>query len=78
MPNASGERKDMYEDKKRIIDLLLPAVQATRAGEDVTELLLSEDQKTVMIVYEHGHRERVNVAYDSGCALIRDVMRHIN
>lgn len=39
---------------------------------------LSEDGKTVTIIFEGGYRKAVNVACDSGIALIRDVCKNID
>lgn len=53
-------------------------MEATREGADVVSLEYVEDSEIVIVLYASGFKKRVNVAYDSGVALIRDVMRNIN
>lgn len=67
------------ENKQEILDLLLKAVQATRAGEDVTAMRYNMVDQCVYVDFESGPGKRViNVAMDSGIAMIRDVMKHID
>lgn len=65
------------EDKQKILDLLLPALQATRGQHDLQELHYHAETESVMVVYEHGAFP-VNVAMDSGIAMIRDVLRALD
>lgn len=51
---------------------------ATRAGREIEELDLSEDQNTVTIQFRNGYRRDVCVEADSGIALIRDVIRAVD
>ena len=72
----------MDEDKQKICDLLLPAVQATRGGRKVVALKYDPDDKetngeTVTVVFQSGGKKVADVTYDSGTALIYDVMRQI-
>ncbi len=62
------------EDKQKILDLLLPALQATRDQHDLLELRYDHSVEAVFVVYEHGAFP-VNVAMDSGISMIRDVLR---
>ena len=62
------------EDKQKILDLLLPALQATRDKCDLQDLRYFPDKEAVMAVYEEGTL-MINVAMDSGIAMIRDVLR---
>lgn len=64
----------MSENKKEIVIRLGILLKATRAGEDIKNLLLSEDENFVTIVWENGAEKKVCVEADSGAALIRDVM----
>ena len=67
----------MNENKQQILDLLVPALQATRDQHDLVSLTygdLGNDRQEVVIEYEGGSR-RVNVSLDSGIAMIRDVLR---
>jgi hypothetical protein len=64
------------EDKQRILDLLCETLHATRAQYDLQDLRYNAEKDTVLAVYENGAIE-VNVAMDSGIAMIRDVLRAI-
>lgn len=66
------------ENMQEICDRLLWVLEATRGGADVVSLEYVEDSEIVIVLYANGFKKRVNVAYDSGVALIRDVMRNIN
>lgn len=66
------------ENMQEICDRLLWVLEATRGGADVVSLEYVEDSEIVIVLYASGFKKRVNVAYDSGVALIRDVMRNIN
>ena len=73
---------EMDEDKQKICDLLLPALQATRGGGKVVALKYNPDDKetngeTVTVVFQSGWKKVADVTADSGTALIFDVMRQI-
>lgn len=67
------------EDKQHILDLLLPALQATRDLKDVSKLEYKKDcSEIVTVEYSSGKEsDIVYVGGDSGVALINDVMRAI-
>ena len=65
------------EDKQKILDLLLPALQATRNLSDLVELEYREDRELVYAKFASGNQKIANVAMDSGTALIRDVIEQI-
>lgn len=69
----------MDEDKQKICDLLLPALQATRGGSKLVNLIYAADPKkeTVMAEFQGGRKRVADVTCDSGTALIYDVMRQI-
>lgn len=72
----------MDEDKQKICDLLLPALQATRGGSKVVALEYNPDDKepnweTVTVVFQSGGKKVADVTAASGTALIYDVMRQI-
>lgn len=69
----------MDEDKQKICDLLLPALQATRAGSRLVNLIYAVEPKkeTVAAVFQSGGTKVADVTADSGTALIYDVMRQI-
>lgn len=67
----------MNEDKQKILDLLLPSLQATRNLHDLIGLDYDEESETVIATFNNGYQKRVNVAIDSGTAMICDVIRQI-
>ena len=67
----------MNEDKQKILDLLLSSLQATRNLHDLIGLDYDEESETVIATFNNGYQKRVNVAIDSGTAMICDVIRQI-
>lgn len=63
------------EDKQEILTHLKWLLKATRAGQDIDRLLLSEDEKTVSIVFCSGHGKDINIECDSGIAIVQDVAK---
>lgn len=67
------------EDKKKILDLLLPALQATRNLEDLMSLVyvrLENGEERVIAIFPAGDKA-VNITGDSGTSMIQDVLRGI-
>lgn len=67
----------MREDKQKILDLLLPALQATRNLHDLRSLELDAEQELVYATFESGYQKIANVAGDSGTSMIRDIIGQI-
>lgn len=69
----------MKEYKQAICDLLLVTLNATRDGRDVVSLdyIKTDVSEEVVVTFENGHQKRVNVACDSGTAMIKDIMDHV-
>ena len=68
------------ENKKEILDLLLPCLQATRNLHDLAGLDYTEDEygnETVTATFGNGYQKRANVTADSGTAMIRDILSQI-
>lgn len=65
------------ENKEEIIKYLTLLLSVTRAGSDVADLILNERQDKVTILFKQGGRREVNIAGDSGIAIIRDVVGKI-
>lgn len=67
------------EDKQRILDLLLPALQATRNLHDLVSLTYINDGgfDGVMAEFSGGSKKYANTAFDSGTSMIRDVISQI-
>lgn len=66
------------ENKEEIVKRLKLLLMATRAGNDIDKLILSEDQATVTIQFNNGYKKEVCIEADSGIAIIRDVMNVID
>lgn len=63
------------EEKQAICQLLLAALQKTRAYHDLTDLRY--EHSTVTAKFTSGGYRRVNVGADSGIAMIHDILAHI-
>lgn len=67
------------EQKQEILNALLAAIQLTRAGDDVTALRFDPKEEKVHVDFENGKDGRIiNVAMDSGIAMLRDVLNNID
>jgi hypothetical protein len=64
------------EDKQKILNLLCRALQATDNAGDLLSLTYLPHEDSVILRFENG-RWRVNVAMDSGTAMIRDVVNNL-
>ena len=67
----------MTEDKQKILDLLLPALQATRNLHDLMSLEIDAEQELVYATFASGYQKVAIVACDSGTSMIRDVIGQI-
>lgn len=69
----------MGENKQAILDILLMAINKTRAGEDVIALRYVPMKEEVHADFISGEDGRIiNVAMDSGWAMIKDVVNNID
>lgn len=66
------------ENKQKICDLLLVTLQNTRGGEDLTALVYDDTTELVTATFENQYHKLCNVACDSGCAMIRDIMKQLD
>ena len=66
------------EDKQLICNLLCETLQATRNQYDLVALNYNNEKETVTVIWQSGGKKVVNVAMDSGTAMIRDIMKSIN
>ena len=62
------------ENKQQILDALLQTLRLTRSLYDLEELTYEPLSETVFAKYKSGYGRRINVAMDSGTAMIKDVM----
>ena len=65
------------EDKQKICDLLLITLQATRSAADALSISYDAEDETVTVTFLTGGKRVVNVAMDSGTAMIRDIMKNL-
>ena len=72
------------EDKGEIVSLLKYTLKATAQYRHLDHLMYVEGEdaypysEAVIAVWENGSKTKVNVGMDSGSAIIRDVMAHID
>lgn len=65
------------ENKQKICDLLCVTLQNTRNLSDLVSLDYQEKPEVVVATFANGCTKTVNVAMDSGTALIKDIMKNI-
>ena len=65
----------LIEDKREVVDRLKKLLLVTRAGQDIEEMYLMNDQEHVVVKWRDGYPVTVNIAADSGLAIIQDVIR---
>lgn len=65
----------MKENKQLICDMLCKTLQYTRSASDVIEICYDEERETATVIFESGGKRVINVAMDSGTAMIRDIMK---
>ena len=61
------------EDKQAILDALVESVKLTRDQHDLRGMYYDPEREVVLIRWQNGIKS-VNVAMDSGIAMIRDVL----
>lgn len=69
------------EDKQKILDLLLQALQATRHLYDLVSLKYvykSTCHQYVEAKFASGYAKQINVSMDSGTGMIKDIMEYID
>lgn len=74
----TGTSSGDYEQKQTILDLLTYTLRHTRAGDDIREMKLDGNFVKVFFRDETEPSRVINVAMDSGIAMIRDVMIYID
>ena len=66
------------EDKKEIVMLLKHLLRATRAGEDIEQMELIDNEEKIRITFSNQCIKDVNIAMDSGIAIIMDVAKALS
>ena len=65
--------------KQVICDLLCKAIQSTQAGDDLVQLRYDPKAEIVHADFRDAYDARqINVAMDSGWAMIKDIVNHID
>lgn len=64
------------ENKQEICNQLCATLKCTKQYSDLKELCYCKDSEIVTAIFEHGTTS-INVAMDSGSAMIRDIMNNI-
>ena len=65
--------------KQVICDLLCKAIQATTAGDDLKALRYDPKEEVVHADFVEAYdARRINVAMDSGWAMIKDIVNHMD
>lgn len=64
------------ENKIEICNQLCKALQLTYNASDLVSLDYDPEMEIVTVVFEGGSR-KINVAMDSGTAMIRDIVNHL-
>ena len=69
-------KEERMEDKQKIMNLLCMALQATDNASDLISLTYLPHEDSVIARFQHGRRQ-INVAMESGTAMIKDVVNHL-
>ncbi|MBQ0078402.1 MAG: hypothetical protein KBS66_00730 [Eubacterium sp.] len=67
----------MKEDKQKICDALLEAFKLTRERDNIVSIEYDVQTEMVCVLYASGFKMLINVAMDSGMAMISDIMKQI-
>ena len=67
----------MWENKQKICDLLLITLNETRHFDDLVSLVYYPENDVVIATFDNGYTKDVNVAMDSGIAMIIDIIKQL-
>lgn len=62
------------ENKEEIVMKLKILLKSTRAGSNIADLILNEEESEITILFRAGETRKVNIEADSGIAIIKDVI----
>lgn len=65
------------ENKQKICNGLCRLLRSTTGGSDIVSIQYDPLKETVEVLKDSGYRQEINVAMDSGMALIKDVMKQL-
>ena len=63
------------ENKEEIVMKLKILLKSIRAGSGIADLIPHQNQEAITILFRNGAAREVNIAADSGYAIIMDVMK---
>lgn len=66
-----------HEDKQKICSALAEALKLTRVGTNIAAIEYDPKSETAKVIFRSGAHRLINVACDSGAAMIRDIMNYI-
>lgn len=66
------------EDKQAICNALAETLRLTRQFEDLEYLAYDDKSGTVLVKFENGGTRLIGVGLDSGYAMIKDIVNHID
>lgn len=67
----------MKENKQQICDALMEVFKLTRERDNIVSLEYDVNTEIVCVHYASGFKLLINVAMDSGMAMIKDIMNNI-
>lgn len=69
----------MREDKQAICDALLLALKKTRRLNDLISIKYTkmDDDEIVVAEFQNGYKKKIRVNFDSGIAMITDIVTRI-
>ena len=65
------------ENKENIVMRLKLLLKVTRAGSAIEDLILNDKQDMVIIQFDNGNSKKIDIAGDSGIAIIKDVISRL-
>lgn len=67
----------MNEDKQKILNLLLPALQATEAGEEVTGIIYDDSKNAVNVAFCTGFQRTIKISGSFGITAIHNIAEYL-
>lgn len=68
----------MKENKAQICAQFAETLKLTRQFGDLEEIVLGDNEETAVVRWKGGFESRINIACDSGSAMIRDILKAIS
>lgn len=72
-----NEKMRMLDYKDKICEELCKVLQLTISAADLISLNYDKETEIVTATFENGSSRKINVAWDSGMAMIRDIVNHL-